>query len=242
MCTVSFVSAGDKKIITSNRDEHIGRQTAYPPAAERINGRQLIFPKDPKAGGTWFAVSERGAVSVLLNGAFARHTPAPPYRKSRGLVLLDITAAESPVAAFEEMELYNIEPFTLVHYQPAQLYELRWDGDNRYQKELDASGNHIWSSSTLYKEEVVNYRRGLFDTFIGKTMMPDSEAVFGFHANNNNDEENGFVINRKTGLKTFSITQAVWEPGRIGFSHADLLQGQRFEHDIPVVHSLVTSP
>lgn len=240
MCTVSFVSVGEKKIITSNRDEHIGRQPAYAPATETINGQRIIFPKDPKAGGTWFAASENGTVTVLLNGAFTKHVHRPPYRKSRGLVLLDIIGSANGLSAFETMDLHAIEPFTVVHFGQGQLYELRWDGSHKHLSELDASGNHIWSSATLYNEEVVNHRRQLFDTFITEMPEPGQADVYDFHANNNNDPENGFVINRQTGLRTFSITQWVWEPGTIAFSHSDLLHGQRFESRFVTAHPLVT--
>ena len=57
-------------LITSNRDEHIMRKNALAPAEQDINGKKVVFPKDPKAGGSWFAVAEDGAVVVFLNGAF----------------------------------------------------------------------------------------------------------------------------------------------------------------------------
>jgi hypothetical protein len=31
--------------------------------------KNLIFPKDPKAGGTWFVANADGVILVLLNGA-----------------------------------------------------------------------------------------------------------------------------------------------------------------------------
>ncbi len=240
MCTVSFVSAGEKKIITSNRDEHVGRQAAYAPSTETICGQRITFPKDPKAGGTWFSVSENGTIAVLLNGAFVKHQPIPPYRRSRGLVLLDLISSEDPLHAFKQIDLDRIEPFTVVLYCRKKLHELRWDGTKKHLAEPDPSGNHIWSSSTLYNEEVVSYRRQLFDTFISNTAEPGPVDVHTFHASNNDDEENGFVINRRTGLRTFSITQAIWSNERIDFKHSDLLQDNMFEHTILIAHSLVT--
>jgi hypothetical protein len=38
-------------------------------ALKTINGKNVIYPKDPKAGGTWYVVDENGTVLVLLNGA-----------------------------------------------------------------------------------------------------------------------------------------------------------------------------
>jgi hypothetical protein len=34
-----------------------------------LNNKNVIYPKDPQAGGTWYAVGDNGSVLVLLNGA-----------------------------------------------------------------------------------------------------------------------------------------------------------------------------
>jgi len=73
MCTVSFIPSGSQYIITSNRDEHISRPLALQPQEETIGNVKILFPKDAKAGGTWFALSENGSVAVLLNGGFVNH-------------------------------------------------------------------------------------------------------------------------------------------------------------------------
>jgi len=228
MCTVSFISDNGKTIITSNRDENIQRETAAAPAFEVLNDKKIIFPKDNKAGGTWFAASDNGMVTVLLNGAFVKHYPAPPYRKSRGLVLLEIIESDEPLLFFKEMNLAKIEPFTVIFYQPGNLFELRWDGKQKHELKLDNRQNYIWSSATLYTDEVISQRKNLFEKFIAHTAILSPESIYNFHSNNQ-DEENGFIINRQTGMKTFSITQAVLQQGAIKFLHHDLLQHQKFE-------------
>lgn len=239
MCTVSYVSHSGRSFITSNRDEHIGRETAYAPVFESINDKKIIFPKDAKAGGTWFAASEEGVVAVLLNGAFEKHQPTPPYRKSRGLVLLDIISSHKPFELIAGINLNRIEPFTLILYQQHSLTELRWDGDMKHEKELDASGNYIWSSATLYSGEVIQHRKELFNRFITAEEKPAAEAIAAFHSNDHNDEENGFVINRSNGMRTFSITQAVVQPGKIDFRHIDLLKNQQFEETMYIRPALI---
>lgn len=215
------------------------RQTAAAPSVEIINAHKIIFPKDAKAGGTWFAASDRGITAVLLNGAFVKHTSKPPYRKSRGLVLLEIISADKPLSYFAEKNLQEIEPFTVVLYSQDDLYELRWDGGKAYKTRLSVSGNYIWSSATLYSNEVIAYRKNLFDRFIESTEMPTAALIHGFHASNNNDAENGFIINRKTGMKTFSITQAVVQPDLIQFAHTDLLQHQQFNETMQISPLLI---
>ena len=232
MCTVSFVASAGFVALTSNRDENILRPTAAAPEFHQLTTKKIIYPKDPKAGGTWFAASDTGVVAVLLNGAFTRHIAKPPYRKSRGLILLEIIESENPVSFFNKLDLINIEPFTIVLYSVNNLYELRWDGNTKYEKPLDSTGNYIWSSSTLYTEEVIENRRVLFEKFINSKAVKTAEAIRYFHGYNHGDDENGFVINRQTGIKTFSITQAVVHLDSLSFVHDDLLKNKQFKENM----------
>lgn len=239
MCTVSFVRANESVIITSNRDEHIERENAAAPELHLLPGKKMIFPKDARAGGTWFAATDSGVVAVLLNGAFKKHIPRPPYRKSRGLILLEIAGAGEPLGFFEELDLDNIEPFTVVLYQPGQLHELRWNGTNKYKKELDIAGNYIWSSSTLYSDKIIAAREKLFQRFLHLPAAVSVNGIHDFHNNNNGDAENGFVINRQTGMRTFSITQAVVDCAAISFLHTDLLQQKNYSETMPITQAAI---
>jgi uncharacterized protein with NRDE domain len=228
MCTVSFVRVNDAVIITSNRDEHIQRENANAPGFHQLQNKKIIFPEDARAGGTWFAAADSGVVAVLLNGAFKKHIAQPPYRKSRGLILLEIVEADEPLSFFNVLDLHNIEPFTIVLHQPGLLHELRWDGNDKYKKALNITGSYIWSSATLYTDAVIEHRKNLFDRFMHSPAVITAATIHDFHAGNNGDAENGFVINRQTGMKTFSITQAVVQNGTVNFLHADLLQQKRY--------------
>ena len=228
MCTVSFVRANGSVIITSNRDEHIQRENAAAPTFHILSEKKIIFPKDARAGGTWFAAADNGTVAVLLNGAFEKHIAQPPYRKSRGLILLEIIEAGKPLSFFNAVELENIEPFTIVLYQPGILHELRWDGTGKHEKQLDISGKYIWASSTLYTDEIIKHRENLFKQFIDAPAGTGADGIFSFHASNHDDTENGFIINRQTGMRTFSITQAVVNENAVNFLHTDLLQQKKY--------------
>lgn len=227
MCTVSVIRTGDKTIITSNRDEQVARPSIAP-ATYRINDKNILFPKDPKAGGTWFAADEHANVAVLLNGAACRHIHNPPYRKSRGLILLDIIGARSPLKMWNEIDFGNIEPFTIVLSLQAKLYQLRWDGIQKEKITLDTSKEHIWSSVTLYPEPVRQQRSEWFYDFIDRTNDLTHEALFKFHRySHNSNDENGLVINRNNVLRTLSITQAVVEQNRVEMEHYDLIGDQK---------------
>jgi hypothetical protein len=228
MCTVSFISQGESYWITSNRDEHISRRSAHKPNEELIGKVKVLFPKDPKAGGTWFALKEDGAVAVLLNGAFVNHASNGKYAKSRGLVLLDIIASEEPFVFLQEMDLYRIEPFTLVLFHK-KLLEFRWDGHQKYFKPLNPQENHIWSSATLYHDDVIAHRKQLFEKFMANTNAVSYEKILDFHSNNHSDFENGFIIDRETGLKTFSVTQVVLNSDGTTMRHLDLRNDRSFQ-------------
>ena len=90
MCTVTyFPLEQDGYILTSSRDEKSVRGIALPPRKYLLDQQTVFFPKDPDAGGTWFVTTGRDTTLCLLNGAFTKHEHEPPYRKSRGLVVLD---------------------------------------------------------------------------------------------------------------------------------------------------------
>lgn len=224
MCTVSFVKTADKIVITSNRDEKIIRPNAIAPQSYTVNGKNVIYPKDPKAGGTWYAVDENGTVLVLLNGANEKHIVKLPYRKSRGLIVLELIGQQSPKDFWSAINLENIEPFTLVLFQNGVLFQLRWNGIVKETTLLDSNKNHIWSSATLYPQAVREKRANWFYTFMDVTPAVSETELLHFHRYTEEaNQENGLVINRNDEMKTVSITQAVIEKNKVAILHCDLI-------------------
>ncbi|WP_309640233.1 NRDE family protein [Flavobacterium sp.] len=228
MCTVSFVCSNDKIIITSNRDEQLVRP-AKAPQNYLVNNKNICFPKDPKAGGTWYAVDENANVLVLLNGAAEKHQWNPPYRRSRGLIVLDLMGSDSAIQTWKDIDLDNVEPFTLVLYQDQKLYQLRWNGTEKETLNLDATQNYIWSSSTLYAKPIREQRAQWFATFLDTKPEVTEAEMFQFHRYTETDNpEHGLVINRNNKLKTLSITQSVIEKNKITLLHHDLIEQKDF--------------
>ena len=229
MCTVSFVNVNDTIIITSNRDEKVIRPSAIPPKEYIIQGKSVIFPKDPKAGGTWFAVAANGTVLVLLNGADEKHKVELPYRKSRGLIVLDIISRVSPKDFWTEIDLENIEPFTLVLFQESALFQLRWNGKEKTSISLDIHKNHVWSSSTLYPGAIREKRTNWFYTFLDVNPEISEMEMLRFHRyTEEKNQENGLVINRNDQMKTLSITQSVIEKNKVAILHCDLIAQKEY--------------
>lgn len=230
MCTVSFVHSSGKIIITSNRDEQVARP-AVEPRNYLVNQKNLFFPKDPKAGGTWYVVDENANVLVLLNGADEKHEWNPPYRRSRGLIVLDIFSSESAINAWENIDLESVEPFTIVLFQDQQLYQLRWNGTEKSTVKLNTNENHIWSSSTLYSKEIREQRTQWFSTFLDTTPEVTFEEMFRFHRYTEADNaQHGLIINRNDQLKTLSITQSVIDQNKITVMHHDLIEEKEFSN------------
>ncbi len=241
MCTVSFVKRNGIAILTSNRDEKVLRGGALAPKVAIVNGKKIIFPRDAKAGGTWFAASEDGNVAVLLNGAFQDHLKKENYRKSRGLIMLDIIGADAPHQEFETIDLENIEPFTVILNADQKLFQLVWDGDKKNRTELDTNMDYIWSSVTLYSSEIIYQRQQWFKQFLLNNPIPNKNDLRNFHANTSNeDQENGLIINRANIYKTLSITQAEVLDTQTNIYHSDLMLNQFHVSSIARGASLTT--
>lgn len=227
MCTVSFYKNNAHVIITSNRDEHHSRAKALPPKIYQTENCQLIYCKDVQANGTWMALRNDGATIVLLNGAFERHQLNPPYKKSRGLVFLDIIDEENCLQKYKDCDLTTIEPFTIIIYHNHHLHECIWNGNEKFITEKSTKENHIWSSVTLYDEEFRNKKKDLFQQFLHTKNELSTDDILQFHQSKQ-DLENGFIINRNNQLKTFSVTQIVLTETINTFKHHDIIDDKTY--------------
>jgi len=241
MCTVSYIVQGKDKYFTSNRDENKQRPSATMPQTITYKGLKLTYPKDPQAGGSWFAVTANGTIGILLNGAFEKHTPVYPYRKSRGLLLLDIVAEAFVLDYFQQYHLIGIEPFTIILFHNNQLFELRWNSSQKFIRQLDTAKNYIWSSATLYDSIAIKKREGLFQAFITTPALLNATLIRKFHSNNDGDDQNGFIINRNNGIQTQSITQAVLQENQLVLIHQDLISHHQSEQKISLQKRTIAS-
>ncbi len=216
MCTVTYIRTGKEIILTANRDEQPTRATALPPRKYRIREKNVIYPEDPVSNGSWFAVDEHGNSAIVLNGADKKHRAAPPYRKSRGLILTDLIGRPSPLGHWAAIDLRRIEPFTIILSEQNNLYQLSWNGSVKMQLEKDPQKDYIWSSPTLYDEGVRAQRMQWLDDFrLGKAVLSGDDMLY-FHRNTRSaDKTNGLMMNRDNHLRTLSITQARITPGMV---------------------------
>lgn len=208
MCTVTIFYKGNNDfVLTSNRDESPNRE-ALSPDFYTDNGINMLYPKDPISNGTWIGISEKKRLICLLNGGFSIHKREKEYRLSRGVVVKDLLASEAIENAINDYNFNGIEPFTLVisdWSSTIQFYELVWDGKQKHFSQLPF-GAYIWSSSTLYTDEMKEERRNWFSNF-KKEQELTSEKLLTFHKSaGENNLDYGVVMDRGF-VKTTSITQ-----------------------------------
>lgn len=224
MCTVSIVpnTSGGVQLI-SNRDEKVLRKTNLP-NRYLIGDEWVFFPKDHEKGGTWIAIGSSGRVVCLLNGGRSSHTPTGFESKSRGQVVLDVFNYNSVKDFANHFSYENCEPFTLLvldDWEANDLTEFVWDG-TRLEKTIVPIGNgKLWSSSTLYNDEVKLHRQKAFNK---KIEFPKNRCrlVKELHLS---QEVNGFILSGQN-LRTVSTT--IISTNQIGFSmiYNDLLQNK----------------
>ncbi|MFN0036192.1 MAG: NRDE family protein [Saprospiraceae bacterium] len=254
MCTVTYLPTPSGFVLTHNRDEAPARSTQSIVREKTPADHALLFPRDAEAGGTWIATSDTGRTACLLNGAFNRHERQPPYRRSRGLILLDFFDWENPDDFFQGYDFEGIEPFTFLFFEfqlPESLIpkksgsgscsnnrvvEFRWDGRQRHLKNLPESQPHFWCSSTLYPPEMQTRREQVF-----KNWLNHQSPIINHQSTINNsliklhltgsvgDPENDFVMQRAGKVQTVSLTQVVVDKKNARMCYLDLLGGNRSE-------------
>lgn len=238
MCTVSFFyKGGEDFILTSNIDEAVSRKT-LPPAKYDVDGVQMIFPKDELAGGTWIGSSEKDRLICLLNGAYEKHVRKPSYRKSRGLVVKELLASDDIVNQLKNYDLTSIEPFTLIVVDwnnGLSLHELVWDEKERVVTKLPLEPK-IWSSSTLYTNQMKAVRREWFERVFNGNESQD--AILDFHENYGvGDKDIDLQIDRGA-LKTVSITSVKKDKDVVSFSYKDLIASKSYKCSSEIISVL----
>ncbi len=244
MCTVTYLPLSDDGfIITSTRDEKTIRKPALPPGKYDIQGGQVYFPRDNDAGGTWIASSPGGHTLCLLNGGFVIHDSNPPYRRSRGLVLLDFYQFNDVVSFRDKYDFTGIEPFTLLIRnshgtlpgRPGNKFdELRWDGEQIHHTPLDPELTAIWSSVTLYTADVIKQRKHWFEEWLAGYPDFNIGSAVKFHKTaGTGNLQNDILMNRENVIRTVSITYILRDPVSYEYYYEDVINQQQHSNKIP---------
>lgn len=248
MCTLTYIPlSGEQYLLTTNRDESPTRGETHFPEYLHLEGKNIIFPKDLKGGGTWMATSDNGISVCLLNGADEPHEYKPPYKMSRGLVVLEAIECIKPDEFFKNFDFTGIEPFTMVvlFYDPTlKILEFKWDGESKSLGEKDNSTPHLWASAQLYTKESIENRVKWFEKWLNEHDDYSTSFTMAFHRNaGSGDLKNDMVMDRGI-VKTVSITNISSKKGLVEMTHQNLLKNstqilslsqhinQRFSHHV----------
>jgi hypothetical protein len=231
MCTVTYFPLEEGGyILTSSRDEKSMRAIALPPRKYLLDDKIVFYPKDPDAGGTWFVTTGRDTTLCLLNGAFTKHKHEPPYRKSRGLVVLDYFKFRDTEDFCSNNNFQGVEPFTLVIIQPGSLVEFKWDGEKTHCKHLSSTTPAIWSSVTLYEPEVITARQEWYSQWLKQHLGDSQENLMTFHLfGGNGDVRNSVFMNRENKVRTVSITSILSNRNETCLQYTDVLQDKNYK-------------
>lgn len=231
MCTVTYLPIGNQDfILTSSRDIPFARESATHPKKYKEDGVEIYYPKDGKASGTWIGVSSKNRLICLLNGGYAYHTSLTTYKKSRGLIVKSLLKEDIIRQGLEKIDLEGVEQFTLTIVDwnnELELLEFVWDGSQKHLKPLPQEP-HIWSSSTLYDENVKQLRKDWFTNW-QKTHDFTRENILKFHKTAGvGDKHIDVLMNRGVG-GTVSITSVKKQNNSIGMVYEDILTKEKTE-------------
>ena len=229
MCTVTYLPLGDNNfILTSNRDETPLRKTIKPQVYVE-NGIGLTYPKDELAGGTWIGLSDKKRLVCLLNGGFEKHKRAGFYKMSRGIIVKNILSADDGVFYINNFDFTVVEPFTLIlvdYLDALEAYELVWDGVEKYFNKLTQEPK-IWSSSTLYTQDMKEMRKDWFSNWLNKQNGFKQENIIDFHNNDELGTSETSVKMKREFVETVSITSVKKEGSKVDISYIDVLESSK---------------
>ena len=227
MCTVTFLPlAYNNFILTSNRDEQKERETLHPKRYKE-DGIDLVFPKDKTAGGTWIGTSSKNRLVCVLNGAFIKHERKKSYQKSRGVLAKEILKEIDFQQYILNLDLTNIEPFTLLIVdwnEGLNLFELIWDETQKHFSKLK-NEPRIWSSSTLYSDEIKSIRQRWFKKWLTENEFT-SESILKFHHSEIGDKTQS-VLMKRSYVETVSITSVKKENSTVEMNYEDVINAKK---------------
>lgn len=223
MCTCTYIPAGEGFLFAANRDEapaRAGREVTVQKADKR-----LWYVREPRAGGTNLCADGAGRLACLLNGAENGILPAGPFRKSRGLVVLDSFLYPSAGEFYESYRLDGVNAFTLVVVQRTDISVISWDGARKSLAREDPEKPHIWASPLLYNDYWRQRRRLWFGAFLAAHPRPTPEDLFRFQMNaGDGNIENDLVMNRNNRVRTVSVSALELRKGRWRIRHKDIIR------------------
>ncbi len=218
MCTVSIIalrSAPGAYRLVTNRDEQRTRATGEAPSWRILGGVRVVAPRDPNAGGTWVATSERGQTLCILNGNLEPPPAPPPRPQSRGSLiglLMPLGSNEAALDRLRQMDLSPFPPFRLVGVEPTpagpHLFDAFWN-----RRALVATVDHslpVCFVSSGLGDSAVSPRLPLFKEIV--VPHPTVASQDAYHAHTWPERPEISVLMKRRDAMTVSVTSICVEP------------------------------
>jgi len=216
MCIISFFKQNDEVLLTHNRDESIYRSASFDVEERFWEGNIYFSPVDYEKDGTWIFHSEDYIACILNGGKKKPVSIKSSYRRSRGLILLDLMKYNSAEEFCDTENLSAIAAFTIFvyHRKKNKIHFIFWDETKLEINDLSDKNFVFRASSTLYSSEKM---RDLENIFL-KFNFSSSEDIFNLHHQiKMNDGE------IESGKATTSITQIHAKAGKISMKYCPFL-------------------
>jgi uncharacterized protein with NRDE domain len=206
-CLTIYKDENNQVIFTHNRDENISRNASF--LLSKV-GKTSFFtaPIDPVSNGTWIG-SNGVLTAALLNGANTNHEKKFFYKQSRGSIIPTFFECQDINAFMSSFDPCDFEPFTLLLFNKSEdrLVEIIWNEITLEERALDTDKAHIYSSSTLYTDNIKNERKSLFHDYISKPQT--AESIMDLHSKEGIDHNQYFNVTVTKEIKTLSIIQII---------------------------------
>ena len=154
----------------------------------------------------------------VLNGGFVKHKRKEKYKKSRGLISKEILKTNDFLGYIHEIDLENVEPFTMVivDYWGSELhlFELVWDAHEKHFSKLKTEPK-IWSSSTLYSNEINDQRKEWFHDWLDNNDFTSTNILKFHHAEMGDKSQT--ILMKRSYVETVSITTVKKESNSLDF-------------------------
>lgn len=238
MCTLTYIPTKEGYIFTHNRDERSNRPTSKSFQTKELSNRTIYYPEDLEAHGSWIAFANDNTSACLLNGGNKTYVRKPPYRKSRGLVVLESFGFENPKEFYHNYDFEGIEPFTLLIRHSSGLFQITHDLEKTTIKVHNPQETNIWSSTTLYTKEVRDKRKKWFSDWLAQSSELSPSNIQAFHNSaGDGDSENDLVMSRWGILQTMSITQIAVSDLSALLTYRDFIQQSADQKEVMINNS-----
>jgi hypothetical protein len=121
------------------------------------------------------------------------------------------------------------------------LYEFRWDGTEKFCKQLDIDKPYTWSSATLYNGFVVRKKEEWFTSFLNDHPTPTQQDILNFHRfTGDGDKQSDLLMMRDEMYTTVSITSILLTKDRGCIEYLDIGGNSSSAIKIELLHSSQT--